>query len=431
MRTRHRSVALIAAALSAWPVVASAQSLNAIANLNGLTGNHPYSAVTFDNVVGRAGVLYATTTGGAGGCYEDHGCGTVIQLTPPANPGDRWRLKVLHKFKGPDGDVPFGGLIMDSFGAIYGTTTRGVNPGCFKNAGCGAVFKLTPPKAPGGAWKYSIVYAFKDGEDGGTPVGDLAFDTFGAIYGTTITGGPSGQGTIFKLSPPPSPHGTWTKTLIYGFGGVDGARPRSKLIFDTVGAIYGTTEKGGKRDQGTVFKLTPPRNANAGWTITTLHSFGVGGDGILAYAALIFDTTGALYSTTWKGGIQNQGVAFKLTPPAKAGGTWTYNMYRFAGGLEGGNLQSGLTFDSFGALYGTAHRGGTGNCLLTRCGILFKLIPPKTATGAWQKEVLANFDGTNGGKPLATPVFHQGKMYGTTDFGGSVDLGAVFEFDPN
>jgi uncharacterized repeat protein (TIGR03803 family) len=97
-----------------------------------------------------------------------------------------------------------------------------------------------------------------------------------------------------------------TEKVLYSFvGGADGSRPIAGLIFDTSGALYGTTEFGGSSALGTVFKLTPPAKGQTQWTQTVLHGFAGGSDGALPLASLIFDTSGALYSTTYDGGTAN------------------------------------------------------------------------------------------------------------------------------
>ena len=419
---------LLGGALALFTVPASATSLVSIADFTVDSGGHPYAAVTFDNVVGRQGILYTTTSGLAGTCYEQYGCGSVVALSPPAAPGGAWTLNVLHKFTGPDGSVPYAGLIFDSFGAMYGTTAHGGLGACYDNFGCGTVFKLSPPSTPGGTWTLTTLYAFT-GPDGGNPTGNLIFDSFGALYGTTVAGGAkAGSGVVYKLTPPATPSGAWTQNIIHAFSGLDGARPRANLIFDTHGALYGTTERGGPANLGTVFALTPPSTPGAAWTQTVLLNFR-GPDGAQAFQNLQFDTTGALYSTAWKGGLNNGGTAFKLTPPAALGGNWMESYYQFDD-PRSNTLQGGLLRNAFGDFIGTTNRGGSGDCAKTHCGTVFKLIAPTTLGGAWTHTVLADFDGVNGGNPEVTPTFHLGAYYGTADYGGTSNVGTIFQFIP-
>lgn len=138
------------ASLVAFSALSDAQTLTALVDFSSSTGGHPYAAVVFDNVPGRSSVLYTNTIGTAGTSYLRYGCGSIVSLVPPTKPGGSWTLKVLHTFTGFDGDLPFGGLIFDLFGSLYGATAHGGALGsCFKAQGCGTVFKLTPPALPG------------------------------------------------------------------------------------------------------------------------------------------------------------------------------------------------------------------------------------------------------------------------------------------
>jgi hypothetical protein len=139
---------------------------------------------------------------------------------------------------------------------------------------------------------------------------------------------------------------------------------------------------------------------------------------------------GSLYGTTWLGGdTRGDGVAFKLSPPSVAGGPWEESVFAF-GGSNGSRPRSALTADTFGALYGTTTRGGTGNCSLAHCGTLFRLTPPRTSRAPWAEIVLANFNGMNGGDPAVGPIFIGPNLYGTAEFGGDADVGVVFRLAP-
>jgi uncharacterized repeat protein (TIGR03803 family) len=236
-------------------------------------------------------------------------------------------------------------------GVLYGTANNG------GAAGFGTVFNLT---APISASSFAVLYTFGGPPgDGANPQASMITDATGALYGTTLSGGQSNAGTVFKLTPVAG--GTWTETVLYSFtGGNDGRWPTSNLLFDASGALYGVTQFGGLNNSGTVFKLTPPSTVGAGWTETVLHAFAGGSDGAGPLAGLIFDGSGALYGTTPTGGANNQGTIFKLTPPAAAGGAWTESiLWNFTGGNDGsfpGN--GGLVADTSGALYGTTYQGG-------------------------------------------------------------------------
>ena len=192
------------------------------------------------------GNLYGTTVGGG-----FHSGGTVFELSPRED--GRWTWTALHRFGiGTDGKSPYGGLIFDNAGNLYGTTDGG---GIHDE---GTVFELSPSEAE--AWSEKLLHSF-DGTDGVAPEAGLIFDAAGSLYGTTYFGGIHGTGTAFRLSPRES--GGWTETILHSFGGgTDGRYPATDLIFDAAGNLYGTTYLGGIHPCGgdgcgTVFEITP------------------------------------------------------------------------------------------------------------------------------------------------------------------------------
>jgi uncharacterized repeat protein (TIGR03803 family) len=412
----------------------------------GSGGMAPKSSVIFD----RSGALYGTTLNG--GNPDNSGEGTVFKLAPPIPPATHWTETVLYRFiKGdPDGTNPNVGLIFGRHGALYGTTDGGGQP---IGIGNGTVFKLTPPIPPATGWTKTVLYAFKDVPDGALPSAALIFDDHGALYGTTAEGGNLdssdgfGKGTVFKLTPPIPPATNWTESVLYRFKGLpDGAYPSASLIFDSDGALYGTTVLGGISDlfselgNGTVFKLTPPVPPQTQWTKTVLYRFKGGDigayDGVHPFAKLIFDSHGALYGTTASesNSAHNFGTVFKLTPPAPGHTQWTETvLHRFKRYPDGDNPVAGLIFDSHGALYGTTLQGGPSGL-----GTVFKLTPPIPPATHWTETVLYNFNGTSpfpgkpqdGERPKAGLTFDpSGALYGTTAEGGSdfFDGGTVFK----
>jgi len=148
--------------------------------------------------------------------------------------------------------------------AAYGGTGSCVLLG--NTGGCGVVFELSPPQQKGGARTETILYSFQGGNDGYVPWGDLVFDKSGNLYGSTIFGGGQGTscdafyqycGTVFKLSPPKKQGGKWTEKVLHSFAGVatgqqtgDGANPNGGLVLDGKGAVYGTTCYGGNEKLG-------------------------------------------------------------------------------------------------------------------------------------------------------------------------------------
>jgi uncharacterized repeat protein (TIGR03803 family) len=369
----------------------------------------------------------------------------AIAAAPPAAADTTEPLTILHSFGPPqDGIDPFGGLIFDSTGALYGTT-YGVISGSGGSLGTGTVFKLTPPSTSGGAWTEAVLYNFcsqANCSDGGGPQAGVIMDASGALYGTTSGGGSGASffvagGTVFKLIPPSTPGGPWTESVLYSFCSQsncsDGSAPFAGLIMDASGALYGTTVYGGSGFNGTVFKLTPPTTAGGAWTESVLYSFCAQancGDGALPYAGVIMDASGGLYGTTSGGGSNSEGTVFKLTPPSTAGGAWSESvLYSFCSQprcSDGAFPQAGLIVDASGVFYGTTDEGGS-----AFHGTVFKLTPP-TAGGSWSESVLHNFTGsTDGTIPVASLIMDtSGALYGTTRQGGPVNDGTVFKLMP-
>lgn len=209
----------------------------------GSDGAYPYAGLTAD----AAGNLYGTTYyGGGTGCTNNYGCGTVFRLAPDGTES------VLHAFAGGnDGANPAAGVILDSAGNLYGTTIGG-GAGC-SGYGCGIVFKIAPDGIE------TILHTFTGyPTDGSGPWGGLIKDKVGNLYGTTYVGGSGssrcyeGCGTVYELAP------NGTETVLYAFtDGLDGGLPVASLIRDKKGNLYGTTEVGGAGGAGVVFKLTP------------------------------------------------------------------------------------------------------------------------------------------------------------------------------
>ncbi len=337
--------------------------------------------------------------------------------------------RVLHSFNSRDGAFPYGSLIFDSSGNLYGTT---MDEGVYDS---GDVFELSPTEAA--IWTETILYSFDYGidNDGSAPNAGVIFDAAGNLYGTTVAGGAYYGGTVFELSP--TADGNWTETILYSFmnNGLDGQDPESSLTLDAAGNLYGTTYRGGtggcSYGCGTVFEVSPV--AGGGWTETVLHTFGTSGskDGQAPYGSLIFDALGNLYGTTSSGGAHGCGTVFELSPTA--GGKWTETvLHSFDGPSKDGAYPfAGLIFDNAGNLYGTTNGGGAHDF-----GTVFELTPVVPAAGSWSTKVLHSFNGRDGYAPLSSLIFDaSGHLYGTTFWGGNstceTGCGVVFELTPN
>jgi uncharacterized repeat protein (TIGR03803 family) len=267
----------------------------------GSDGAYPSGGVVFD----PAGNLYGATES------------SVFQLSPPNQRGGSWSFSVLHDFTccTSDGWTAAAGLVRDPAGDLYGTTEWGgsyTGEYC-ASLGCGTVFEVSPPTAPGGVWTEKVLYRFGGEHDGLNPLSSLILDAAGNLYGTTYGGGALGGGTVFQLTRPAQAAGTWTKKVLHDFsyGTTDGAAPTAGLIRDPAGNLYGTTEFGGNRcvvngtayGCGVLFELTPPSVGSGAWTETLIHHFKTYVPaGKNPGANLLLDKAGNLYGTTIYGG---------------------------------------------------------------------------------------------------------------------------------
>jgi uncharacterized repeat protein (TIGR03803 family) len=149
--------------------------------------------------------------------------------------GSGWTLQTLYDFPNTaDGSNPLGQVIFDAAGNLYGGCQSG------GTGGGGTVFELSPS---GGGWSYHVLYSFSGNGNG--PIGTVALDAAGNLYGTTYGDGAYGLGSIFKLSPS---GGDWAYTDLHDFtGGDDGANPFGGVSLDANGDLYGTTTYGGTR----------------------------------------------------------------------------------------------------------------------------------------------------------------------------------------
>jgi uncharacterized repeat protein (TIGR03803 family) len=330
-------------------------------------------------------------------------------------------LTTLHEFDSAGGSHPVGGLTFDTTGALYGAT----DDGGASNAG--TIFKLTPP-AGAGPWTKTVLYAFKAGADGAQPVSAPVFDSFGALYGATARGG-SGNGVVFRLTPPVAPSSTWTKTILYRFrGGADGKTPSGPLLFDTFGSLYGVTESGGSSAGGTVFKLSSAPKVDALWTNRVIFNF-PGSIGTRPRGNLMFDTTGALYGSA-SGGGECCGTVISIRSPTNSAKEWSETvLHAFSGARsDGSSPDGGLIFDTTGSLYGVTKSGGTKDA-----GTVFKISPPTRAGGGWTNTVLYNFRNgpSDGASPAGGIVLDtSGAIYGATRDGGISNAGTIFKLTP-
>jgi len=373
---------------------AQAQTETVLYNFSGGSdGGYPYSNLTFDS----AGNLYGTTYGGG-----TFGYGTVFEVSPNGNGG--WNEAVLYSFTGgADGSEPFGPVIFDSVGNLYGTTyAGGAN-------GFGAVFELSPV---GTSWMETVLYSFAGGTDGAYPRAGLIMDPAGNLYGATFGSEPYYPGTVFELSPS---GGGWKEQVIYAVNMASG------VTMDPYGNIFGV-------NGSTAFELSP--NGNGGWNSTVIHTFPTGPkDGSGAWGTPVLDQAGNLYGTTFEGGVGDLGTVYRLSPveTGKKKGEWkekileSFRNNENHGPIQGAYPYAGVVFDR-GNIYVTTVEGGK-----HLCGGIFVLLFPSYH----EKYPLWGFNGEDGFQPYASVILDgAGNLYGTTLYGGLGAHGVVFEVSP-
>jgi len=401
-------VSLVLLTLVALSAVAYAQHEQTF-SFSGTNGANPLGGLVAD----AAGNLYGVTSAGGTGCAG--GCGTVFELSPPSQ-NSQGSYTVLHYFEnGVDGSDPIAPLTIDPKGNIYGTTFQG------GTQSFGTIFELSPPSKPGAAWSETILYTFLGLSDGGYPGAASIFDSAGNLYGTT-TGNYAHQSTIWELSPP-APGGSWTLTTLYTFNSSSGAEVPGPLVFDGAGNLFGTTVSGGTYNQGTVFELSPPPAPGGSWTENTLHSF-VCNSGCGPDSGVILSKSGAIAGTAEVGGTNMKGVVFGMLPPPSPGSNWIYAvLYNFGSSQsDGSNPVGNLIQTTAGTLYGT-----TAAITPSGDGTVFELIPPPSPGGAWTENVLYTFPGgTAGSQPYGGVIINNFALWGTTIAGGSNNFGTIF-----
>ena len=327
-------------------------------------------------------------------------------------------LTPLYEFQGgADGGSP-NDLVRDSAGNLYGTTIAG------GKTIFGTVFKVDS------SGKKTILYDFMGGSDGTEPHGNLVLDATGNLYGTTEYGGNlgvqcvgmQGCGVVFKVDP----HGN--ETVLYSFtGGADGGQPLAGLAMDSAGNLYGTTAGGGNSGCsywavgcGVVFKIDPTGHE------TVLYRFTGGNDGGVPASPVILDSSGNIYGLTSGVGAGSAGTVFKLDTSGKE-----TVLHLFSGGADGSQPYGVLVRDKQGHLYGTTYGGGIydpSHCNYGGCGVVFKV------SSKGKEKVLYSFiGGTDGWGPLAGLVRDKkGNLYGTSALGGVSQYccGVLFRLSP-
>jgi uncharacterized repeat protein (TIGR03803 family) len=362
-------------------LMSTSWTVSDVADFNGTNGENPLAGVYRDS----SGNLWGTTYGG--GSSSD---GTIYKVAAGTS-----TVTTVLNFNGTNGSGPWGDMVADSSGNIYGTTSEG-----------GAYTYGTVYKIAAGTNTVTTLDSF-NGTDGAYPDDGLFLDSSGNLWGTTESHGANGVGTVFKIA-----SGSSTISLVNSFSSATGSQPYGGLIVDSSGNVYGTTTSGGSGVGGTVFEI-PSGSSN----INVLAAFS-SSSGSVPYGGLVRDSSGNLYGTTTAGGANSDGTVFELV----SGGNTITPLVSF-NGTNGSQPRDPLLIDSSGNLYGTTYEGGASNA-----GTAFEIV-----NGTGTVTTLASFIGTTGNGPEVGKLVMDsaGNLYGTTWSGGANSDGNIFEVTPH
>ncbi len=224
---------------------------------------------------------------------------------------------------------------------------------------------VASPMLQGGV-VFTTLHSFSTNLNGGLPYAPPTQADDGFLYGTTTIGGATRSGTIYRAST----NGMFT--LLYSFtNGIDGSHPTASLIQGTDGCFYGTAERGGTNNHGTIFQIT------SNGVFNPLYSFTGGADGSAPESALIEVAAGEFYGTASSGGTAGYGTVYELNTQIKP--AQFILLYTFTNGLDGAMPTSALVSAGGGVFYGTATSGGASSN-----GSVFEL----TSAGAFSPSLL-------------------------------------------
>jgi uncharacterized repeat protein (TIGR03803 family) len=340
------------------------------------------------------------------------GARTSLGVPVTALPAQGSRLaagseRLLYSFTGGnDGSDPASGLVFDGRGNLYGTTVTG------GTSACGTVFKLALRSSR--PWQETVLHSFGCFSDGKNPYGGVTFDASGNLDGTTVAGGSGrvcsdGCGVVFQLK-------SSGENVLHDFmSGRDGSGPGAGVAIDPSGNLYGTTPDGGVDSEGVVYEVSAEHER-------VIHAFTGGSDGGTgSLGVLLRDASGSLYGVAETGGAHDAGTVFKLSK--RFANHWHLTtLYAFEGTPDAASPYGGLIADAAGNLYGTTYYGGADGL-----GTVFELV---ARAHGYRERVLYSFiGGDDGSSSTSTLTFGgDGYLYGTTSAGGgSCDCGTIFK----
>jgi uncharacterized repeat protein (TIGR03803 family) len=352
-------------------------AVTTLATFNNSNGAYPTGSLVQDSSGNLFGTTYQGGPFSAGTVFEvAHGSGAVTTLA---------------SFNNSNGADPYGGVVEDGSGNLFGTTfLRGPS-------GSGTVFEVAHNSGTVTTLA-SLSYSNGTQSDAG-----VVEDSSGNLFGTTSSGGLYGAGTVFEVA-----HNSGAVTTLASFNNSNGADPVGGVVEDSSGNLFGATYQGGQFGYGTVFEVA----YNSG-TVTTLASFNYY-NGDSPQGTLVEDSSGNLFGTTGGGGTAGgYGTVFEV-----AHGSGAVTTLASFNGSNGSNPRCGVVEDSSGNLFGTTQTGGPGGY-----GTVFEV-----AHGSGAVTTLASFNNSNGEGPQGTLVEDSsGNLFGTTYQGGPGGHGTVFE----
>ncbi|MBP9689891.1 MAG: hypothetical protein KBE91_09790, partial [Bacteroidia bacterium] len=348
------------------------------------SGSYPNSSL----ILANDGNFYGMSSQGGA-----NASGTLFQYNPSTS-----ILTKEFDFNGStNGKMPLGKPMQASNGKLYGLT----NAGGINNLG--VLYELDPQTQI-----YTKLIDFDGSDNGSNPLGSLIQTADGMLYGYTYTGGIYGNGTLFEFNPITN---TLTKKIDFN-NNITGGYPNGTLMQALNGKLYGLTYQGGVNNCGTLFEYDRISNS-----LTTKVAFNTVTKGANPYGQLVQAVNGKLYGTTTSGGGHNYGVIFEYNISTN---TFTKKL-DFDGSLSGGNPRSGLLQATNGKLYGLAATYGANNS-----GVLFEYDP---ITNSFANKF--DFNATISGNLPSSNLIQatNGKLYGTTEVGGTNNKGVLFEYD--
>lgn len=364
---------------------------------SGPTASYPRSPVGA-LLEGSDGLIYGTTRAGGsasqGAAYRMQKNGTGITI--------------LHSFSSFDGYYPRGAMVEGADGWMYGATSQGGSPAV---SAYGTVFKMTKT---GGSYTVLRSFSYSAGSNGVYVSPTIALGSGGYLYGTTRIGGTNSDGVIFRMDT----NGLNFSVLHhFGSGATDGIQPVAGPMLGGDGRLYGVTPEGGSAAHGTVFRL----NTDGSSYQVTYHFTGSSTVGGIPRAKLVESSGGVLYGTTTEGGAEGVGTVFRINRDGTSHAV--LNAFTVDGG-DGAYPGAGVITGSDGYLYGTTQNGGA-----NLAGTIYRV-----NTNGSNHTVLRSFSSSGGdGYTPAAPVVEgrDGVLYGTTYYGGSNARGTVFKMNRN